>query len=73
MTNSAASVNNAAPQGRCRGDSDEPTNIREFAAIGYPVFSRCTNARRARKVRPGEHNVLFGAAQSSFVRVCSRR
>jgi 4-hydroxy-4-methyl-2-oxoglutarate aldolase len=32
-------------------------DISEFAAIGYPVFSRCTNARRARKVRHGEHNV----------------
>jgi 4-hydroxy-4-methyl-2-oxoglutarate aldolase len=32
-------------------------DISEFAAIGYPVFSRCTNARRAQKVRPGEHNV----------------
>lgn len=32
-------------------------DISEFAAIGYPVFSRSTNARRARKDRPGAHNV----------------
>ncbi len=32
-------------------------DVAEFAALGYPVFSRCTNARRARKERPGERNV----------------
>ena len=32
-------------------------DVSEFAAIGYPVFSRCNNARRARKDRHGEQNV----------------
>ena len=32
-------------------------DVSEFAAIGYPVFSRCNHARRARKERHGEQNV----------------
>ena len=32
-------------------------DVSEFAAIGYPVFSRCNHARRARKDRHGEQNV----------------
>ena len=32
-------------------------DLSEFAAIGYPVFSRCNHARRARKERHGEQNV----------------
>jgi 4-hydroxy-4-methyl-2-oxoglutarate aldolase len=32
-------------------------DVSEFAALGYPVFSRCNHARRARKDRRGEQNV----------------
>jgi 4-hydroxy-4-methyl-2-oxoglutarate aldolase len=32
-------------------------DVAEFAALGYPVFARCTNARRARKERSGECDV----------------
>lgn len=32
-------------------------DILEIKAMGYPVFSRDTNARKARKEKPGEHNV----------------
>ena len=32
-------------------------DVSEFAAIGYPVFSRSNHARRARKDGHGEHNV----------------
>jgi 4-hydroxy-4-methyl-2-oxoglutarate aldolase len=32
-------------------------DVSEFAALGYPVFSRCNHARRARKDRHGEQNV----------------
>lgn len=32
-------------------------DVLEIKAMGYPVFSRHTNARRARKEKPGEHNI----------------
>ena len=32
-------------------------DVSEFLALGYPVFSRCNHARRARKDRHGEQNV----------------
>jgi 4-hydroxy-4-methyl-2-oxoglutarate aldolase len=32
-------------------------DVLEIRAMGYPVFSRYTNARRARKEKPGEHNI----------------
>jgi 4-hydroxy-4-methyl-2-oxoglutarate aldolase len=32
-------------------------DVLEIKAMGYPVFSRYTNARRARKEKSGEHNI----------------
>lgn len=32
-------------------------DVLEIRAMGYPVFSRYTNARRARKEKSGEHNI----------------
>jgi 4-hydroxy-4-methyl-2-oxoglutarate aldolase len=32
-------------------------DVREIKEMGYPVFSRCTNGRRARKEKRGVHNI----------------
>ena len=32
-------------------------DVCEIKAMGYAVFSRCTNGRRARKEKPGTHNI----------------
>ena len=32
-------------------------DVREIKAMGYPVFSRSTNGRRARKEKPGVHHI----------------
>ena len=32
-------------------------DVREIKSMGYPVFSRSTNGRRARKEKPGVHNI----------------
>jgi 4-hydroxy-4-methyl-2-oxoglutarate aldolase len=32
-------------------------DVLEIKAMAYPVFSRCVDARRAHKEKPGEHNI----------------